>query len=99
MNLCSFSPRTHCFSRVQGSLHLDFDAHPGMDAALKKVLTRRQACDLEFRSAGGGGLTLGGLFRFGARFDPGRKPTNRRSSTNASTSFSKARSATPDRVV
>ena len=40
--------RTRCFSSVRrGSLHLDFHAHPRMDAALKKMFPFRQARYLE----------------------------------------------------
>ena len=41
-------PRIEPFSSTAtSSFHLDFHAHPRVDAALKKMFTRRQTCDLE----------------------------------------------------
>src|SRR5882724_12637001 len=41
-------PGTRCFSSLpRGSLHLDFHAHPRMDAAFKKMFTFRQTRYLE----------------------------------------------------
>jgi len=39
--------RIELFSSTTLSFHLDFHAHPRVDAALKKMFTRRQICDLE----------------------------------------------------
>jgi len=56
--LSSGQPAQHPV-RVLRSFHLDFHAHPGMDAALKEMLALRKACELKLaalQDSGSGNL-------------------------------------------
>ena len=66
-----------------------------MSYGLFGLLGTRVSSDGSLRSEGSEVGRNGGC----ARFEVGKKSMNRRSSINASTSFSNARSATPERVV